>query len=299
MPVLLGWRSSAGDSAQARQTLTAWRRLSFSRSLSDGTRVTRGFLAASGILCTGKGQSWVSPKPPLLSHQAALPESCLQPRRHLSPAGELCSPIWLWLQHPPAYPSNVCTHSSFSAWELQQEEKQRQAPLPPSPWAEADACTALPPGEGHRGRTKRHGAGQSCCPSPGSLCPATAPALALPFWGSKGDQGMQDAEMPPIPPFRHAARSLPRLCTEGRGPSQEPLLPGRGTWHHDSPESGSAGAPGPEEDEGAPLLAAADTLHLFLPRRLLPVTQHPQLVQGQAELWAQGGATSAESRGRQ
>ena len=81
------------------------------------------------------------------------------------------------------------------------------------------------------------------------------------------------------------------------GHGWEALLPCRGTWHHDSPESGNTGAGGPDEDEGGAVLIAAFLL-FFLPRCLLPAAQHPQLVQGQAELWAQAGATSAERRGR-
>ena len=90
----------------------------------------------------------------------------------------------------------------------EREEKQRQAPLPPRPWAEAGACTALPRGEGHRGRTKPRRAGQRCLPSPGSRRPARAAAFALPFWGPRGDPGMQDVQVPPSLP----AAVLPAPC---------------------------------------------------------------------------------------
>lgn len=96
---------------------------------------------------------------------------------------------------------------------------------------------------------------------------------------------------------------LPRLRAEaGAGtalPHGQGDGAGRSPVEHNSPESGNAGAAGPDEDEGAPVHAAAFLLLLFfLPRRLLPAAQHPQLLQGQAQLWAQAGATSAESRGR-
>ncbi|XP_040980890.1 uncharacterized protein LOC121233446 isoform X1 [Aquila chrysaetos chrysaetos] len=65
-------------------------------------------------------------------------------------------------------------------------------------------------------------------------------------------------------------------------------------WHHGSLESGKAGAGGPGEDEGAAALTAATLLLFFLPCRLCPTAQHPQLVQGQAELWPGCGCPSGE-----
>ena len=47
----------------------------------------------------------------------------------------------------------------------EREEKQPECPLLPSLRAEAGAGTALPRGDGHRGRTKPRGAGQRCCPA--------------------------------------------------------------------------------------------------------------------------------------
>ena len=78
-------------------------------------------------------------------------------------------------------------------------------------------------------------------------------------------------------------RPLP-AWTPGHG--WERLLPWHGTWHRDSCESGNTGAGGPDEDDGGPVLIAASLLLLllFLPRCLLGATQHPELVQGQAEL---------------
>ena len=141
-----------GDRAQSRETLTARRRLSsFCRNLMEGRRVTRALLAPSGVLCSGKGQggSRLSPKLPLLSCRAALPDSCPQLRGHLSPAGELCSPIWLRLEHPPGLPQQCAQPQLLQRpGAAEREEQQPQAPLPPSPWAGAGACTALPRGEG-------------------------------------------------------------------------------------------------------------------------------------------------------
>lgn len=96
---------------------------------------------------------------------------------------------------PPAYPSSVPTHSSFTARDLQKERRfhdsmaQHQAPLPPSPWAEAGTCRALPRGEGQRGRTKPRGAGQRRCQSPGSLSLAGGAAFGLPSGGPKVARG--------------------------------------------------------------------------------------------------------------
>lgn len=154
-----------GDRAQSRETLTAWRRLSsLSRSLMDVRWVTRAPLRPSGVLCTGKGEaeSWVSPKPSLVSCQAAVPESCSQPRGHLPQLGAVFPrPSSFSWSIPPAYPSSVATHSSFSAWDLQIERRESVRPCCPQPWAKVGACTAL-----------CCGAGQRRCPSPGSLCPA-------------------------------------------------------------------------------------------------------------------------------
>ena len=107
----------------------------------------------------------------------------------------------------------------------EREEKQRQAPLPPRPWAEAGACRALPRGEGHGGRRKPRGAGQRRCPSPGSRSPARAAAFALAFWGPKGHQGMQDVQMPPpsLP-----AGVLPAPCP-GSAPRAE-AVPSTAAW---------------------------------------------------------------------
>ena len=126
-----------GDRAQTRETLTAWRRLSsFCRSLIDGRRVTRAVFAPSGVLCSGKGQgeSWVSPRLPPCSCQAALPESCPLAQGHLSPAGELCSPVRLRLEHPPGLPQQRAHPQLLQRpGAAEREEKERQAPLPRSP----------------------------------------------------------------------------------------------------------------------------------------------------------------------
>ena len=114
---------------------------------------------------------------------------------------------------------------------------------------------------------------------------------------------MQDGETSPIPPSLPPSCLLPAqalharqrpVFTGWRGHGWEALLP-----DHDSPKSGDAGAGGPgEDDRGAVLIGALLLLLLsILPRSLLPAAEHPQLVQGQAELWAQAGAMSAESRG--
>lgn len=64
----------SGDRAEIRETLTAWRRLSsFSRSLTEGSRVTRALFAPSGCLCTGRDRGRMSPKPPLLSPAKGIP----------------------------------------------------------------------------------------------------------------------------------------------------------------------------------------------------------------------------------
>ena len=180
----------------------------------------------------------------------------------------------------------------------------------PKPWLPLVLLLAFPSGD-LQGM-------QKCPPSLSFQLPACPPLRPHP------------AKPACLPPCRRAARSLPGLCTEGRARSQDgvgtvgnlscplPALtaaataqrgrgpaprrtaqPCRGTGHHDSLESGKAGAGGPGEDEGLAALAAAVLLLFFLPRCLLPAAQHPQPVQGQAELWAQAVAPSAEKRGRQ
>ena len=139
------------DRAQTRETLTAWRQLSsFLRCLTDGRWVTRALLAPSGVLCIRKGKikSWVSPKPLILSCQAALPQSCRQLWVSFSPAGELCSPIRLRLEHPPGLPQQRAHPELLQRpGAAEREEKQRQAPMTPSPQAEASAHVALPWGK--------------------------------------------------------------------------------------------------------------------------------------------------------
>ena len=201
MPLLLGCRSSArAESPDQRDThgLAAAQLL-----LEELERRETGDPGSLGsfwcpVQREGTGREVGEPKLPLLSCPAAVPESCPQARGHVSPAGELCSPVRLRLEHPPALPQQCAQPQLLQRpGAAEREEKQREAPLPRSPWAEAGACRALPRGEGHGGRRKPRGAGQRRCPSPGSRRPARAAAFALAFWGPKGEQGVQDVQMPP------------------------------------------------------------------------------------------------------
>ena len=218
-----------GDRAHARETLTAWRRLSsFSRSLSEGRRVTRALGAPSGVLCSGKGQGerWVSPSCLFSLVRQLCPRAA---RRRGGTCPQLGSCVALsgcaW-SIPPALPQQCAQPQLLQRpGAAERAEKQREAPLPPSPWAEAGACRALPRGEGHGGRRKPRGAGQRRCPSPGSRCPARAAAFALALWGPKGDQGMQDGQTPPpsLP-----AGVLPAPCP-GSAPRAEAVA-GTAAW---------------------------------------------------------------------
>ena len=215
MPVLLGWRSSAGDGAQARETLTAWRRLSsFSRSLSDGTRFTRGFLAPSGVLCTrkGQGESWVSPKPPLLSHQAAL-------RGGTSPQLGSCVPPSGCACSTPQLTPATCTPTAPSA--PGSCSKRRNSVRPRCPPAHGQRQTpAQPCSVG-----KDTGAGQSPVGRDRAAAQALAPSvlpeqLLWPF--PSGDQkvtrGCRTQKCPPSLP----AGVLPAPCQALHG-GQRPL----------------------------------------------------------------------------
>jgi len=105
----------------------------------DGSCVTRALLAPCGALRIGKGrgESWLSPKPPLPSRQAAVPESCTQARGHLSPAGEPCAPLALRPQHRHRLPQQRAQPQLLQCpGAAAREEKQRQAPAACSPWAE-------------------------------------------------------------------------------------------------------------------------------------------------------------------
>ena len=218
-----------GQRAQTRETLTAWRRLiSFSRSLSDGRRVTRALLAPSGVLGSGKGRGerWVSPSCLFSLVRQLCPRAA---RRRGGPCPQLGSCVALsgcaW-SIPPALPQQCAQPQLLQRPRAaERAEKQREAPLPPSPWAEAGTCRALPRGEGHGGRRKPRGAGQRRCPSPGSRSPARAAAFALAFWGPKGHQGMQDVQMPPpsLP-----AGVLPAPCP-GSAPRAE-AVPSTAAW---------------------------------------------------------------------
>lgn len=225
-----------GDRAQARETLTAWRRLSsFSRSLVDGRRVTRALFAASGVLCPGKGQgeSWVSPKLPLLSCQAALPESCPQPQGHLSPRWGAVFPRTAAPGASPRLTPAVCPPTAPSApGSCRKRGERASGPAAPQP------CPA----------GKDTGAGQSAVGQDRGAAQALAPSvlpeqLLLPF--PSGDQKVTrgcrtwKCPYPSLPP----CCPLPAQALHGgQGPftgwpghGWEPLLPCRGTWHHDAP----------------------------------------------------------------
>lgn len=74
--------------------------------------------------------------------------------------------------------------------------------------------------------------------------------------------------------------------------------PCRGTRHRDSPESHDTGAAGPEEDKGFGVLAFLLLLG-SIAGCPLRAAEHLQRGQGQAELRAQGAATSAERSDRE
>ena len=102
----------SGDRAETRATLTARRRLSsFSRTLMEGSRVTRALFAPSACLCTGKGQrrsepqataslsSESHPKPsPATAPEPSREQSCLQ--SSCLPGTRPCFPACLSLLQP-------------------------------------------------------------------------------------------------------------------------------------------------------------------------------------------------------
>ena len=162
MSLQLGWGSGAqAQSPEQGDTLTAQPGSTPSPGLS-----WMGHRSLGPPWSCEEGESWVTAKLPLLSCQAALPESCPQLQGRLSPAGELCSPVRLLLKHSPAYPCGVPTHSSFSTWEPQKEASTGPAaPQPEGRRAPARSCGK----DTGAGRCPMVGVGQSCCPSPGSL----------------------------------------------------------------------------------------------------------------------------------
>ena len=132
--------------------------------------------------------------------------------------------------------------------------------------------------------------------------------LPLPSGDQKGSRGCRTCKCPPHPSLPACCLLPARALHGGQRPfparppghAWEPLVPCRGTWPHHSPEGGNTGAGGPDEDDGGAVFIGAFLLLFFFVRCcLLPTAQHPQPVQGQAELWAQAVAPSAEKRGRQ
>jgi len=205
----------------------AWRWLSsFCRSWSDGRWVTWALFCPSGVLCPGqgRGESWVSPKPPLPSCQAAVPAGVGAP---LPSWGAPCPRPAVPAASPRLTPAACPATAPSAPGSCRQRAEPASGPAAPRPWAEAGACTALPRGEGRRGRTKPRGAGQRRCPSPGSLSPARAAAFALPCWGPKGEQGMHDVAMPPAllagvlpapcPGSARGAEAIPAMAWAGSG----------------------------------------------------------------------------------
>ena len=118
MPLLLGWRSCArGQSPRQRDThgLAAAQLL-----LEEFERRQTGHSGSLGsfwwaVQREGTGREVGEPKLPLLSCPAAVPESCPQARGHVSPAGELCCPVRLRLEHPPRLTPAVCPATAPSA----------------------------------------------------------------------------------------------------------------------------------------------------------------------------------------
>ena len=311
MPLLLGWRSSArGQSPRQRDThgMAAAQLLleEFERRQTRHSGSLGSFWWAVQREGTGRELGEPQGASSLLSGSSAreLPAAAGAP---LPRRGAAFPPSGCARSIPPPYPSSVPTHSSFSARELQKERRssvrprcppargQRRAPAQPCPGGKATGAGPSPGGQDR-------GASQA-------LPPAVLPEQLLlpsPSGDQEGTRGCRTRKCPhpslppccPLPAQALLGGQSPFPARRGHG--WEALLPGRGTGHLDSPKSGNAGARGPAEDEGGTVLSAASFLLLlfFLPRRLLPAAQHPQLVQGQAELWAQAGATSAERRGR-
>lgn len=150
----------------------------------------------------------MSSKLPLLSCQQFFPGpalSCGGTSPHLGSYVPPSSCAW---SITLAYPSSVPTHSSSSTQELQKEKRSSVGPCYSPACGQRQGLHSPAPWRRTRGKTKPCGAGQSCCPSPGSFCPATAAGCTITFWGPKGEQGMQDLPMPPSLP----ASMLPAPC---------------------------------------------------------------------------------------
>lgn len=170
----------------------------------------------------GRAESWVSPKPPVLPCQAAVPDSCPQPQGQLSPAEELCSPVRPLREHPPAaaaaaaYPCSVATHCSFSAWELQEEKRRREAasgPALPSPWGPEAPCW---------------GQGRDAAQAPAPCQLPEQRLLPLPSGKPKLSSAHRPLSAHALHERQRPWQGCPRLpaCH-----SWQALLPCRGTWH--------------------------------------------------------------------
>jgi len=189
-----------GDTAERRETLTAWRRLSCcSRSLVEGSRVTRALLAPSGCLCVGQGQRKSEPEPPLLSPARGSPAESTQP----------CFPACSSLLHTEE-PEPFCPRSSPAC---PSAACSRGAPLP--------SCRAVFPS------TAAPGASPRLTPA---ACPPTAPSAPV-SCRKRGEtlSGMAGNFSCPAPALDAAAR--PQRGPQHRAAASSPAV-GPGTTTH-------------------------------------------------------------------
>ena len=118
MPLLLGCRSSArAERPEQRDTHGMAAAHLLLEELDGWEAGDPGSLGSfwCPVEREGRGREVGEPKVPLLSCAAALPESCPQARGHVSPAGELCCPVRLRLEHPPRLTPAVCPATAPSA----------------------------------------------------------------------------------------------------------------------------------------------------------------------------------------
>ena len=268
---------------------------SSSRSLMEGSWVTRAPSTPSGGLRTGKGQrkSRVRPKPPFLS--PASPGSAPEVPRHSraapgsgaesSGSGEDGAGQVLAGRGWAKQLRQLCPPKSGP------QPRGRGAVCPPrtaTPGASPRDASTGPPGCAARQGLPKERADPELLQRPGAA-----------------EREEKEPERPLLPSLRAEAGAGTALpCGDGHGGGTEPRGAGQrrcpalpGTRHRDSPESDDARAAGPDEDEG--LGGLAFLLASGVAGRPLPAGQHLQLAQGQAELRARGAATSAERSGRE
>jgi len=191
------------DRAQSRETLTAWWWLSsFCRSWMDGRRVTRALDAPSGILGIGKGQgeSWVSPKLPLLS---------CQPRGHLPSRGAVFPCPAAPAASPRLTPAACPATAPSARGSCRKRGEAASGPTAPQSMGRGERLRSRFPWRRTQGQDETPWGRREVLPKPWLRLSCQSRCFCLSLVGTKRGPGDVRGEIPPQPVH---AGVLPAAC---------------------------------------------------------------------------------------